>query len=301
MSERHVAQRLRQVIGRLQATLLAFRNDRAQIFSAALVYYGALSVVPLLVMIMAVPGLLLRFSDAPRAVTGDILQFAEAAFGPEFRALLERSLADLQRDSLIATLVALGAMLFGASLVFRHISRCFRYIWQATDDQAATVGDAVRKSMLAKLIDRFVGFIMVLALSAVLVVSTLVAAIIPLLQRILSFVPLISDLAGWAVGPVTSLSLSMGCFLLLFKYLPPRPMRWRDVWLGALLSTLGWELAKQVLVVYILVIGTRSSYAALSVLMAVLFWFYANGSILFFCAELCKVTALEHQGQTPPP
>lgn len=279
---------LRQLSTRLQQTLLAFRADRAEILSAALVYYGVLSVVPLLVMVAAVPGLLLRFSDAPRALAADILQLADAAFGPEFRALLERSLVDLQRDSLVASLVALGVLLFGASLIFRHISRCFRIIWQGVDD-TATLGAALRSSMLAKLMDRVVGFLMVLGLSAALVISTIVGMIIPLLQRVFWFAPLISDLAVWAVGPVTSLGVSMLFFLMTFKYLPPVSMRWQHVWPGALLCALGWELAKRGLLIYILVVGGSSSYGAMSVLIAVLFWFYANAMILFFCAELCKV------------
>jgi membrane protein len=281
---------LRRVVGLIQETTLAFRADRAQVMSAALVYYGALSVVPLLVMLAAVPGLLLRFSATPQAVAGDILGFAETAFGPEFRALLERSLNDLQRDSLIASLIAFGALLFAASLIFRHISRCFRFIWQGVS-AAENLGDVMRHSMLAKLIDRVIGFVMVLALGIVVLVSTVISALIPLLQRLFSFLPWFDDFASWVVTPATGFGLIMVFFLLMYKFLPPVKMGWRDVWVPALLCALGWELAKQVLVIYISVVGGSSSYGAMSVLMALLVWFYYNGMILFFCAELCKVHA----------
>ncbi|NTU79009.1 MAG: YihY/virulence factor BrkB family protein [Chloroflexales bacterium] len=285
---RATRRRLRRLGERLQEALIAFRADRAQILSAALVYYGMLSVVPLLVMLAAIPGLLLRFSEAPRAA-GNILAFAEAAFGPEFRALVERSLDDLQRDSLSASLVAFGALLVGASLVFRHISRCFRFIWRGAEP-SETLGAVMRQSLLVKVLDRVVGFAMVLAVGIALLLATVASALIQLLQRALSVLPWLEELTGWAIAPATSLGLSLALFLLLFKFLPPVKINWRDVWGPALLCTVGWQVAKEGLLLYIAIVGRSSSYGALSVLMALLFWFYANGMILFFCAELCKVS-----------
>lgn len=281
--------RLHQIGDRLQETMIAFRADRAQILSAALVYYGMLSVVPLLVMLAAIPGLLLRFSAAPRAAAGNILVFAEAAFGTEFRALVERSLDDLQRDSLIASLVAFGALLVGASLVFRHISRCFRFIWLGPEP-SVTLGDVMRQSLRAKVLDRVVGFAMVLTVGIALLLATVASALIQLLQRALSFLPWLKEITGWVIAPAMSLGLSLTLFLLLFKFLPPVKMSWRDVWGPALLCTVGWKAAQEGLLLYIAIVGRSSSYGALSVLLALLFWFYANGMILFFCAELCKVS-----------
>lgn len=286
---RVTGRRLRQLGARLRATLIASRGDRVQILSAALVYYGMLSVVPLLVMLAAIPGLLLRFSAAPRAAAGNILAFAESAFGPDFRALVEHSLDELQRDSLIASLLAFGALLVGASLVFNHISRCFRFIWLGAEP-SATLGDVMRQSLRATILDRAVGFVMVLGVGVALLLATVASALIQLLQRALSFLPWIEGLAGWALTPATSLGLSLALFLLLFKFLPPVKMQWRDVWGPALLCAVGWHVAKEGLLLYIAIVGRSGSYGALSVLMALLFWFYANGMILFFCAELCKVS-----------
>jgi len=81
--------RFRQVSRRIQAAALAFRNDGGPVLSAALVYFGMASMVPLLIMLMAVPGLLLRFLDVSQAITADVLGFAERTFGEQFRAFLE--------------------------------------------------------------------------------------------------------------------------------------------------------------------------------------------------------------------
>ncbi len=290
----------RQVSRRLQAAALAFRNDGGPVLSAALVYFGMVSMVPLLIMLMAVPGLLLRFLDVPQAIADDVLGFAERIFGDQFRAFLEQAVADLQRDSLIASLIALGALLFSASLIFRFISLSFRRIWKPLDHQAASMSEAMRKTATEKAVDRLVGFLMALGVSLVLVLSVILSTVVPLVLRLLGRIPFLGDLAGWMLPPALTLVTSLVIFLLLFKYVPPVPMRWGDVWLGALLGAVGWEASKQALQLYILIVGTRSSYGALSVLMAMLFWFNANGRILFFCAELCKVTAMEREGLPLP-
>ncbi len=121
--------------------------------SAALVYFGMVSMVPLLIMLMAVPGLLLRFLDVSQAITADVLGFAERTFGEQFRAFLEQAVADLQRDSLIVTLIALGALLFSAALIFRFISLSFRRIWKPLDHQAASMREAMRKTATEKAVD----------------------------------------------------------------------------------------------------------------------------------------------------
>jgi membrane protein len=283
----------RRANDRIQATILAFRSDKANIYAAGLAYYGAISIVPLLVMLIAVPGLVLRFSDTPQAVAADILGAAEITFGPSFRAFLEQALNDLQRESLAATLIAVGGLLFSSSLVFRYISRCFRFIWNPSAADAENMSEAMRKTMVAKVLDRLIGVVMALVLSAALVVSVVLGTLASVIQRLLDVFPLLAEFTSWAIGPATTIALSTFVFLLLFKFVPPVPMHWRDVWPSALICALGWEIGKQALLFYIISVGSRSSYAAITVILAVLFWLNANGLVLFFCAELCKVTARE--------
>lgn len=293
MLDQTLLQGVNRINRRIQATMLAFRSDKANIYAAGLAYYGAISIVPLLVMLIAVPGLVLRFAATPQTITADILGVAEVTFGPNFRAFLEQALIDLQRESLVATLIAVGGLLFSSSLVFRYISRCFRFIWNPSAADAATVSEAMRKTMVAKLLDRLIGVVMALVLSAALVVSVVLGTLASLVQRLLDVFPLLAELTGWAIGPATTLGLTTLIFLLLFKYVPPVRTYWPDIWPGAVICALGWEIGKQVLLFYIVTIGSRNSYAAITVILAVLFWLNANGLLLFFCAELCKVTAQE--------
>lgn len=298
MFQQAFLQRARLVNSRLQAALLAFRTDKANIYAAGLAYYGAISIAPLLVMLIAVPGLVLRFSDTPQAIAADILQLAETTFGADFRGFLESTLNDLQRDSLVATLIAVGGLLFTSSLVFRYISRCFRYIWDPSASAAADMGEAMRKTMIAKVLDRVIGVLMALALSAALVVSVVLGTLTAVVQRLLEVFPLLGDVTSWALGPASTLGIAMLVFLLLFKYIPPVKMHWADIWPSALLCALGWEIGKLVMLFYIVTIGTSSSYAALTVILAVLFWLNAMGLLIFFAAELCKVTAQERDPQS---
>jgi membrane protein len=283
----------RRANNRIQAAILAFRSDKANIYAAGLAYYGAISIVPLLVMLIAVPGLVLRFSDTPQTVANDLLGVAETTFGPAFREILEQLLIDLQRESLIASAIAVGGLLFSSSLVFRYISRCFRFIWNPSAADAANMSEAMRKTVIAKVIDRLIGVVMALVLSAALVASVVLNTLTSIVQRLLNVFPVLGDFTGWALGPATTLGLSVLIFLLLFKYIPPVKIHWSDVWPAALICGVGWEFGKLALLFYIVNVGARNSYAALTVILAVLFWLNALGIVLFFCAELCKVTARE--------
>jgi membrane protein len=299
VADRPLREQLLRLFRRIEAALLAFRSDKGMIFSAALAYYGALSIVPLLVMLIAVPGLLLRFSNTPAMLAADILLAAENTLGPEFRQIIENTLADLKRDSVVATLIALGGLLFSSSIVFRYISRCFRFIWQPSFTDDDNVSAAMRKTVVTKVLDRLIGVLMVLALSAALIVSVVIGTITAVLERLLTVFPIISDIASIALGPSTTLGIAMLVFLLLFKYIPPVTMRWADVWPSALICAIAWEVGKQALLFYIVTVGTRSSFGALTVILAVLFWLNANGLVLFFCAELAKVTAQERDQLEP--
>jgi membrane protein len=91
----------------------------------------------------------------------------------------------------------------------------------------------------------------------------------------------------------SSLILAAATFSILLKYLPPVPIRWRDVWLASVLCAAAWVAAGEVLTFYGVFFGGRPSPAgAFGALFAVMLWMSVVSKVLFFGAELCKVVAM---------
>ena len=89
-------------------------------------------------------------------------------------------------------------------------------------------------------------------------------------------------------------------FALLFKYLPDTEVHWDDVWLGALVTALVWEIAKYLLALYIGRSGQGwSAYGIVGSVLVLMAWIYFSSQILFLGAEFTEVYARRHGSRVP--
>jgi membrane protein len=109
-----------------------------------MVYYALVSLVPLLLLVLAGLGLLLRFSDQAAVVEQQVLRTVEASLRPELRTTIEGLLDRLQRESVVATFVSLSGLLLTGSKLISHLRLSFRAIWKyAPPLVSGSVGDRV--------------------------------------------------------------------------------------------------------------------------------------------------------------
>jgi membrane protein len=142
------------------------------------------------------------------------------------------------------------------------------------------------------ILERVIAFVMVLGGGALLLAALGLIAATQWLDRLLGSLPMLGPATGWLLAAVTSLILAAITFTFLFRPLPPVPIRWRDVWLAALLCAATWVVAGELLVLRgLLVVGSQSAYGALGGVLAVMLWMNVVSQTLFFGAELCKVVA----------
>ena len=96
---------------------------------------------------------------------------------------------------------------------------------------------------------------------------------------------------------------SFGVVALLFaliKYLPDAEVSWRDVWLGALVTALLFEIGKLLIGLYISKQGLESSFGAATSLVVVLIWVYYSAQIVLMGAEFTRAHALKNQPSNAP-
>ena len=80
-------------------------------------------------------------------------------------------------------------------------------------------------------------------------------------------------------------------FAAIFRILPDLKIAWRDVWLGAVFTSLLFVLGKWALGVYLGKAAVGSAYGAAGSLVILLVWVYWSAQILFFGAEFTQVYA----------
>jgi membrane protein len=287
MLKMRAAHRGQALFSLLRTAWTEYERDHARYLAGAMVYYALVSLVPLLLLLLGALGLLLRFSTLAASAQQEVLRGVEANFGTQLRATIQQLLEQLQQESIIATIISLVGLIFTASVLFRHLRLSFRAIWKyAPPLVAGSFWDAVRTTVL----NQAAAFLMVLTGGALLLLALAFVAATQWLDGYLGTLPLLSRLTTWLLATLSPLGLATATFALLFRYLPPVPLAWRDVWLAALLCAIAWTVASELLTLYSAFFGSnRSAYGAIGVVLVIMLWMNLVSQMLFFGAEVCKV------------
>jgi membrane protein len=280
----------------LKETWADFQKDEAGQLGAALSYYAMFSIFPLLILLVAVLGFVLRFWDPAVSIQGQILAVVEQNFSPNLREAIEGMLETVEAQAGAATGIGLVTLLLGASGVFQQLDTSFNKIWKVPDPpEAQGLLNTVKVAVTQKLFS----FGMVLAVGFLLLVSLALTGVTQALLSGAKQLPLLGSLAenpavSFIIGLVITLILNTLIFALLFKYLPDTRVRWGDVWLGALATALIWELAKRLLALYIGGSSYASAYGAIGTVLVLMAWIYFTSQVLFLGAEFTQVYSRRH-------
>ncbi len=266
-------------------SVTAWIDDYAPSMGAAISYYTVFSIAPLLIIVIAVAGLVWGRD----AVQGEIVAQLTGLIGQDgavgVQALIES--ANKPAKGVIATLISVGVLLVGATTVFAELQSALDRVWDVPPSQKASGLWATLRARLLSL-----GFILGLGflLSVSLVFSAGVAAF-----------------GGWAnglfpgwevllqvVNTAISLGISSLLFAMIFKLMPQATVSWRDVWVGAAVTAVLFEIGKALIGLYIGKSSVTSSFAAAGSLVVLLVWVYYSAQIFLLGAEFTWVFAHEH-------
>jgi len=264
----------------VKETALEWWQGGSPRLGAALAYYTVFSIAPLLVVSIAIAGLV--FDE--EAARGQIVGQLGGLLGPQGASAIETMVekASLREGASIgASLLAFGTILLGASGAFGQLQAALNEIWDVTPKSEGGVWRAVRRRLLS--------FGMVLVIGFLLLVSLVVAAGVAALDGLVgarseAWQPLLA-----ALHLVVSMGLATLLFAAIFKLLPDRDIRWRHVWIGALVTALLFEVGKWAIGLYLGNASVGSMYGAAGSLVVVLVWVYYSAQILFLGAEFTQV------------
>lgn len=289
----HMAQKKsRSVLALVKEAFSEWKEDNASRLAASLAYYTTFSISPLLVLIIAVAGLL----GSRQAVHDQVMVQIEGLVGHEGMVFVENMLAGASqpRHGVLAGVLGILALLLGALGVFTELQNSLNTIWEV---KPKLVQD-MKQSIWHFLKQRIISFSMVLAIGFVLVASLAVSAALSALGNLRLNTSIFPVWLFQAINQLISFIVITLLFALMFKVLPDAKIAWWDVWLGAGVTSLLFNLGKFAIGFYLGRSSISSSFGAAGSLVVILVWVYYSAQIFFFGAEVTQVYANDWGSRT---
>ena len=269
----------------------SWSNDYAPSMGAAISYYTVFSLAPLLVIVIAIAGA----AFGREAVQGLISDQLSGLMGPRGAEMVEglvASASDTDRG-LVAGLISFFVLLVGATTVFAELQSALDRIWK--------VPEAKKPSGIFGLLRaRLLSFGLILGVAFLLMVSLVVSA------TLAAFGTWAGGLMpGWEtvlqlLNLAVSLAILTVLFAMIFKLMPSTPVSWRDVWVGAFVTAVLFEVGKLLIGLYIGKSGITESFEAAGALVILLAWVYYAAQIFLLGAEFTKAFADAHGSLSGP-
>jgi membrane protein len=266
----------------LKTTATKWNEHDAPRLGAALAYYTLLSLAPLAVLVVGMCSLVLSKNNAEQ----QLFWQAQELVGTSGAKTLETLVDNTQHASngLVAGIMAVAALIFGASGVFVELRDSLNTIWEAPPPAAGGVRTFILR--------RLVTFGMVLALGVLLLASLLISAGLGIAEKyFIGMLPPAAAIGGEIANLLITLAAITALFALIFKFVPDVRIGWEDVGTGALVTAVLFTLGRGLLAFYMGTAAVGSTYGAAGSLVALVVWVYYSAQIFFFGAVFTRVYA----------
>jgi membrane protein len=278
---------VRQHLKLLKQAGEAWLTDNASSMGAALAFYSAFSLAPLLIIASAVAGLVFGVSSARAAV---VSQFKEliGPIGAEAVQRLLNATANIG-TGVFASAIGVALLLIGASSVVIELQNDLNRIWRVPRRDRTGYSRLIRARLLAFGLILGFGFLLLVSL----IINVGLGAMVRHSQLFSQHAVLLR-----ALNLLVSVVAYSIVFAMLFKWLPNVRLGWRDVWRGALTTAVLFILGQLGIGLYLGRSATTSAYAAAASLLVLLLWLYYAALIFLFGAEITWVYAQRQHPQT---
>jgi membrane protein len=259
-------------------TVLAFIDDEALRRGAAIAFYAVTSIAPVLLIVIAIAGLAFGQDAAENAIKGQL----SALMGEQTADVVQTAVANASGKSsgILATLIGIATLIATASGVFGEMQSALNAIWKV-QPSGTTLSRLVRARAASLGLVAALGFLLMVSL----VVSAGLTAFGNYLNSLFPFGALVLSI----LNVVVSLLLISLLFAAIYKVLPDRHLKWRDVIFGAVVTAVLFTIGKALIGWYIGSSAVASSYGAAGALIVLLLWVYYSAQIFLLGAEFTKV------------
>lgn len=255
--------------------------------AAALAYYAMFSLAPLLLIAIGIAGIVFGQEQAQ----AQIMAQATTLVGEKGAQAIETMMGAKnlsERSGLLSTIIGAAALLIGAVGVLAQLKDTLNVVWDVKQDKKSTWFSFLKTYIM--------NFALVFATGFLLLVSLIVAAAVGALTETAHDVLKGPDILWVGVDAAFGFVMTTLVFALIFKYVPDAKVRWRDVWLGAFVTSVLFTAGRIALGAYLGRTGADSAYGAAGSILALLAWIYYAAQLVLFGAEFTHADA-ERRGR----
>jgi membrane protein len=259
-------------------------SDNALRLGASLSFYTAFALSPVLIIVIAVAGVVFGEQQVQHALMEEI----GSLVGPASAEAIQSMLASARPPGhgLLATAISIVTVLVLATGVFIEMQDGLNTIWKSPTQKGSGLWRFLK--------DRVLSFLMIVGMGFLLLVSLVVDALLGAVGRYLAnFLPASAGIL-YLLNFVMSVVVVTVLFGMIFRLLPSAVIAWKDVWIGAAVTTGLFTIGKFLIGVYLSKAGVTSAYGAASSLMVILLWVYYSSLIFYFGGEFTYIYARKY-------
>ncbi len=292
MSERSKARmpRLKTFVELLKSTASAWSGHSAPRLGAALAYYTVFSIAPLFLIVLAIAG----FWFGEEAARDQLFAQIAGMVGDKSAEAIQSvvAAANKPKAGTWATILAVLTLCIGATGVFVELQGALNTIWNVRHKPGQGVRYFIKMRILS--------FAMILVIGFLLLVSLVINAALAALGKMMSGMIPGQEILWQGINFLISFGVVALLFALIYKVLPDVKVAWHDVWIGAIITALLFNLGKFLLGLYLGRSSFTSAYGAAGSLVVLLVWVYYSGQIIFFGAEFTRLYAMKCGSRVQP-
>jgi membrane protein len=265
----------------LKATVTQWIEDQPFQLASSLSYYTLFSLAPLLIIVIAIAGLAFGRAAAEQQIVGNIQGMIGQRSAQAVQEMI-RNAGSQPGTGIVSAVIGVITLMLGAGGVVGQLQTSLNTIWGVEPKPGQGVWGFVRR--------RFISLAMVLGIGFLLLVSLVISAVV---TSVAQFVGTSVALA-YSFDLLISFVLITALFAMIYKFLPDVRIEWRDVWIGAALTSVLFTVGKFLIGLYLGHSGATSTYGAAGSVIMILLWVYYSSLILFLGAEFTQVYATQY-------
>lgn len=279
----------KSVFGVLKTTVQGFTDDGVTRLSAALAYATLFAIVPFFSLLITI-GTFFDMNFANRFYSQLVPVVGEDVV-EQIQTIVQNAYSG--SGSTIATLVSAGIMIFGATAIFAQMQWSLNTIWG--------IKPKPKKGWVKMITNRLLSFSLILVFAFILLITfSLTALIQGFSDNLSAYFPDITVFLFSAIGMIINIVITTLVFVLIFKVLPDAKIKFKDVTVGAVVTTLLFLLGQYGISIYLARNNTTSVYGAAAFVLILLTWIYYTSIIIYIGAEFTKAWANEMGGKIYP-
>jgi membrane protein len=282
---------LKRLFGKFFAAYSHYSSHDGPLLAAAIAYYLAFSLFPLMLVLVAVLGWAFGFTAPGQKAEQRVLQAVSEQVSPALSDQLAAALGSVERNAAASGAFGVVLLLAAAIAIFTQIDYAFDRIWE--DSASASRGWRDRAKHLV--ITRLKAVLMLLGVGA-FVLAVMIASIVwqgvrtnlsdavelaPIAQRLVQLLAY--------VEPLVHVGLNILAFAVVYRFLPKGGVRWGSALLGAVTASVLWEIGRQVLAAYVVGNKLPTAYGLIGSFMAVMLWTYYAMIVVLYGAAYTRV------------